>query len=840
MKKKFKNRLNGLLILGTIIPITCFILMFSTKYFTINISSTKQIFADDMSLFETEFDDSLSYYEKLIMESLKFVSNDELLLNDHTKKEYLDKLLYSIEGLDEYFYIVNEDNVVSSVNNLKSLKRETSVLIKSSKNVGNGVIQLSNLNDNKLYFVYGYPSENGGDGMLVFEVNKDILLKDLRNIFDEKLFSFKILYDNEEVISHNYYDENKLEYDNVISLISTNDAKFFAAKNKLAADDFEYILFKNISPEISFMKNEAISFFTLLFIYLILLLVVMIKTSKKLINPIDLLLNLVEAAAESKSSKIDIDTVEYEYKEIFVLFDQMLQSTYDNIREIENQSQSINEKNQIMEELNNQLKGSLDHIEISTKKLQYIERQSKALVDNINDLMWVIDHKGRIIFINKVVEDKLGYNADELIGVKLDNLLKRCISNEDAFQEMFYDDFTDIDLVFVKKNYETEEIYSSRTKRIFVNNKLVQIQGVCRDITEERFIEEQMLQKKEISNTLNEISEILTRPEKLEVLLDQIVVRIERLLNPLDCTIRLIDDKGRLELKAGIGECYTLSQEKYLDVNEDISGKAIIDKKIIIISEKQEEYDVLYSVVDKARELILLPLEYDGTILGVMSIGLNEKISDVNIKVLQVFTNQASAAIEKAKIYSELKKNYLNIIKALVLTVEAKDAYTENHSIRVSKYSKMIAEELGLSEEEVSYIDVAGLLHDIGKIGISDLTLTKTGELTEEEFNDIKNHPVNGGRIVSDMKLHPYIIDGVLLHHKRFDLKGYPEYEIDELPIAARIIAVADAFDAMTSNRSYQFAKSNEEALLELESNAGTQFCPEIVKVMKIVIRKNK
>ncbi len=110
--------------------------------------------------------------------------------------------------------------------------------------------------------------------------------------------------------------------------------------------------------------------------------------------------------------------------------------------------------------------------------------------------------------------------------------------------------------------------------------------------------------------------------------------------------------------------------------------------------------------------------------------------------------------------------------------------------------------------------------------------------MSEEEFREIKKHPLNGGRIVSEMKLHDYIIEGVLFHHKRFDLKGYPDIVIDELPIAARIIGVADAFDAMTSDRSYQTARSMNEAVEELKRGAGTQFCPKIVNAIEAVVKK--
>ena len=158
----------------------------------------------------------------------------------------------------------------------------------------------------------------------------------------------------------------------------------------------------------------------------------------------------------------------------------------------------------------------------------------------------------------------------------------------------------------------------------------------------------------------------------------------------------------------------------------------------------------------------------------------------------------------------------------------------------MARLAGQIAEKMSLSSREIENIRIAATLHDIGKIGISDLTLTKTGSLSDDEFHQIKKHPLNGGRIVSEMRLHNYIVEGVLLHHKRFDLKGYPDIDIDSLPISARIIGVADAFDAMTSNRSYQNAKSFDEALQELIKYSGSQFCPETVKAMDIVVVKIK
>lgn len=834
MNRKFKSRLNSLLLLSTVIPIIIIVSLFCLKYLKINIDSLHTRFYNEAKLFEDETNKALKKYSHILSESVSFLNDDKLNMSDEIRKEFLAELLENTSEMTAYYFF-KDDDIVSNIKDSKKLREITSIFLRQSKEKDGFISITNNMNTGKLYFASeGFKNLNS---LLIFEIEIDELFANVVNIFYNSNFSYDILFE-EEIILQYGLELNFQNYNQESKVVFENEESHIGLKGELDVKYFSYILSENISEEILFMKNGTIKLVISVILYLLILILIIKYLSNKLTKPLDELIKLVSSASVLEVESFEFKVTNNEYREIFNLFNDMVKLSQTDIDEIEKQSEIINEKNDIMEELNKELDESLKRIESSTTELQYIEKQNRALVDNIKDLMWVLDSKGRIIFINKMVEDKLGYTVEELIGVKLENLLKRCIQNEEAYQEVFSVDFKDVDLIFVKKINESEEIYATNTTRIFENGKLTQIQGVCRDITEERFIEEQLIQKSEISNTLNEISEILTRPEKLEILLDHIVVRIERLLDPLVCTIRLLDEYGRLELKAGIGECYSLATKQYLDINKDIAGKAIIERKIIMVSEEFEDYSEVFLNVKKSKGIIFLPLEYDGSTIGVMSIGLKESLSDVKIKILQVFTNQASAAIEKAKMYSELENNYMNIIKALASTVEAKDSYTEGHSKRVAQFSKAIAEEIGLTQEEILNIEISGLLHDIGKIGVSDLTLTKAGKLTLEEFEEIKKHPVTGGRIVSEMQLHEYIIDGVLLHHKRFDLKGYPDIEIENLPIAARIIGVADAFDAMISDRSYQKARSYSDALLELEKNSGTQFCPEIVKVMKIVVRK--
>ncbi len=198
---------------------------------------------------------------------------------------------------------------------------------------------------------------------------------------------------------------------------------------------------------------------------------------------------------------------------------------------------------------------------------------------------------------------------------------------------------------------------------------------------------------------------------------------------------------------------------------------------------------------------------------------------------LRILFDEAAIAIENGILYHKNQQMFLRTLQSLAYTIDAKDSYTHYHSTNVSKYSKIIAKKLGFSDEDVKKVGFGSLLHDIGKIGIPESILNKPTSLNDKEFEIIKQHPIIGKSILNPMKdQFPEMIDMIYYHHERYDGKGYPEgIGGDEIPLNCRIVSLADAFDAMTSDRSYRRRLKFDVVVSEIKKNKGKQFHPEIV-----------
>lgn len=202
-----------------------------------------------------------------------------------------------------------------------------------------------------------------------------------------------------------------------------------------------------------------------------------------------------------------------------------------------------------------------------------------------------------------------------------------------------------------------------------------------------------------------------------------------------------------------------------------------------------------------------------------------------DLHTLERVVTQIAVALENARLLTDLKELLTETITALARAIDAKSPWTKGHSERVSRYAIAIAREMGLSEEEIEDLRIAGLLHDIGKIGTYDVLLDKPGGLTKEEYEVVKKHPEKGAELLYPIRQLRHIVSWIKHHHERWDGKGYPDgLKDEEIPLQARILAVADTFDSMTSERPYRKTPGKEEALKELKRCSGTQFDPEVVE----------
>jgi putative nucleotidyltransferase with HDIG domain len=237
------------------------------------------------------------------------------------------------------------------------------------------------------------------------------------------------------------------------------------------------------------------------------------------------------------------------------------------------------------------------------------------------------------------------------------------------------------------------------------------------------------------------------------------------------------------------------------------------------------------------------PLVVKSHLIGILFIGkkVNDRTySENDFELLKSIASSAATGLENARLYWELQDTYLSTIKVLVSTIEAKDSYTRGHTERVAEYARMLAEEMGFSKKEREIVSFGAALHDIGKLGVYENILNKPGELTEKEWAVVRSHPVVGANIIKDMRFLDAACDLVRHHHERLDGGGYPDHLIgDQISIGARIVAIADAFDAMTSDRPYRQAFSVEQALEQLKRQSD-KFDKKIVDKLNGLIESGR
>ena len=342
---------------------------------------------------------------------------------------------------------------------------------------------------------------------------------------------------------------------------------------------------------------------------------------------------------------------------------------------------------------------------------------------------------------------------------------------------------------------------------------------------------------------LSEISRESTLSRNLNKVLDLILEKAISIQQADAGSIMLVDqDRENLIIKTSKGLNPQIKPGACVPIQDGIAGWVAREGRPIVLIDGMDS-DHTFIDNEQVRNAVSLPILLDNHVVGVLNLSYQDRVdgrhfTPTELGFLTTLTNHAAAAINNAQLFEELRTNYFSTVEALATAIDAKDPYTHGHSARVADYAIATAREMKMSDPDLEMMQAAAYLHDVGKIGIPEPILTKPGKLTPEEYEIIKTHPEISARILSPVNFRGEVISIVRHHHERFDGDGYPDrVKGESIPLPARILAVADAYDAMTSARPYRPAMDPENAKAELIRCAGTQFDKNIVQAFLKTIK---
>ncbi|MDI6786462.1 MAG: HD domain-containing protein [bacterium] len=393
------------------------------------------------------------------------------------------------------------------------------------------------------------------------------------------------------------------------------------------------------------------------------------------------------------------------------------------------------------------------------------------------------------------------------------------------------------------KSIEMPETYIQLIKDIIVQN--------CQKEFELNNLASEIVSNYEELTLLYEISRTLRNILDVDLVAETILKEALNILRAEKGSIMLLGENGKyLTIAASIGIEKSVAEKIRVKIGEGVAGFVAKEGNALLVEDIEKEKRVKSNKKIRYKTtsflstpLVCVPLKMGKeTIIGVISVSDHkdgEVFTSGDLKLLYALADQAAIAIENARLFHYVKDLFLNTVASLASAIDAKDHYTKGHSEEVTMVALAIAKELKFTDEELEKIQLGALLHDIGKIGIPESILLKAEKLTSRELYIMKSHPVEGVHIMKHIKQLAEIIPAMACHHERYDGKGYPrKLKGKEIPLSGRIISVADAFSAMTSDRPYRDRITKEEAMKRIEEAKGTQFDPVVVNALVRAFRK--
>lgn len=515
------------------------------------------------------------------------------------------------------------------------------------------------------------------------------------------------------------------------------------------------------------------------------------------------------------------------------------------LADLNQRTAELDEKNTELNDAYMQMESSYGQLQAALEQLNESEQRYHSLVRNLPDIVLSLDDEGKITYASRACNEILKFRRHDIVGKPFEYIICPDKTFNFNFRELKQSVKAKgelrLNVPLRKKDNSRIETEIKFTPVLESGRESSMLQAIIRDVTEQKRMETVLLETNRRLEILNGFNHRLASTLEPTEIYKACVGTVTDSLGFYGCIYFMIEKNDRFfRIMEYSGE--------YFQTKENIEQFSFIHRNNELISDTEPDGIILtYHQVQQAliirkpgaesqgkyREAYLQELRIGGQVAGLILVLSCNSFTQEEVDILRSIGHTAAVAVENAMLLIESKNSYVQTIDALIAAIEAKDQYTRGHSQRVSSLAVQIAKKMGLSKQQAEELRIAGILHDIGKIGISDSILQKKGPLTKEEYEEIKKHPAISNRILYPIGLSDRILKAIAFHHERFDGRGYPFGLTNEsLGLEPQIIAVADAFDAMTSSRPYREPLSLDTAVKELENNKGTQFHPEIVDIM--------
>lgn len=482
----------------------------------------------------------------------------------------------------------------------------------------------------------------------------------------------------------------------------------------------------------------------------------------------------------------------------------------------------LKEKNDQYEQIISTKKNAIKALDQSEKSLRSLQTLLNDFFEKVsqrvNRMIWISDYEGNIIYINHLGVNYLGSREDT-----------RTIYDIMEISKTQFELFRARDFENIKYYLKNMQPLNGKSSRIFLDESLKYIIFMSSISNQEKKMTLNYLKKSRDLHFINEISKIISGEIAIDSTLQDALDKIAFLGNFTACTIRLINDKEELEVKAKSGYSEEFFIDKKLKTAHSHIGYAFNENKIITINGIKDTLfdDVLIKkILEREKKIAFIPLTNYDRNLGVMSIVSDYDFDHDTIILLESISINVTIALEKILLYDQLKSNYFKTVEAFVTASEIKSERVKGHSRRVAEICKIFAEKLYLSTTEVDEIYMAGLLHDVGKLAFSDHSI--------EYYFDVEDHGHLGRKMVEGVGLTKDILEGIEYHHMNYDLTNNKNQDLTEQPYYAQIIRIANDFDLYMHDAGTN--KLKPEFIDQMRYFIGKAYSPQFMRILNEIL----